>query len=87
MLFHFSQRAEIENQLQKTKFEKMDVENNLRAKIDSLESQILSLEEAKEHEKNNSVIKIVSHYTNLLNPQHSFLVMKFQISMRSFKVL
>lgn len=53
-------KSEIENQLQKVKFEKIDVENNLRAKIDSLESQILSLEDAKEHEKTNSDFKIVS---------------------------
>lgn len=42
------------------KFDKIDVENNLRAKVDSLESQILSLEEAKEYEKSNSDIKVVS---------------------------
>nr|XP_034302672.1 golgin subfamily A member 1 isoform X2 [Crassostrea gigas] len=52
------EKSEIENQLQKVKFEKIDVENNLRAKIDSLESQILSLEDAKEHEKTNSDFKI-----------------------------
>ncbi|XP_052674335.1 golgin subfamily A member 1-like isoform X2 [Crassostrea angulata] len=52
------EKSEIENQLQRVKFEKIDVENNLRAKIDSLESQILSLEDAKEHEKTNSDFKI-----------------------------
>nr|XP_022327021.1 golgin subfamily A member 1-like isoform X1 [Crassostrea virginica] len=52
------EKADLETQLQKVKFDKIDVENNLRAKVDSLESQILSLEEAKEYEKSNSDIKV-----------------------------
>lgn len=63
-------KSEIENQLQKVKFEKIDVENNLRAKIDSLESQILSLEDAKEHEKTNSDFKIVSTFHMLIINLH-----------------
>ncbi|XP_062622379.1 golgin subfamily A member 1-like [Saccostrea cucullata] len=59
------ERTELENELQKVKFEKIDMENNLRAKIDSLESQMLSLEEAKEHEKDNSEIKMSQYESQL----------------------
>ncbi|KAJ8311239.1 hypothetical protein KUTeg_011196 [Tegillarca granosa] len=45
------EKHNLETKLNKLELEKIDLETQLRAKITSLESQLTSLEEAKEHEK------------------------------------
>ena len=54
------QKQELEAALGKEKMEKVDLDTQLRAKITSLESQVVSLETAKTHEKSRLEDMIVS---------------------------
>lgn len=65
------QKHNMETKLNKLEMEKIDLETQLRANITSLESQLTSLEEAKNHEKMAADSKIVC--TSL-----SFLGFSFQ---------
>ncbi|KAK3088112.1 hypothetical protein FSP39_014858 [Pinctada imbricata] len=53
------EKHDLETKLNNSHFEKIDLENQLRAKIDSLEAQIFNLEESMESLKNTDSQKIV----------------------------
>ena len=59
----FTQKQELETALNQEKMEKIDIETQLRAKVTSLESQLVSLETAKLHEKSRLEDLIVSKWS------------------------
>ena len=56
----FLQKQDLETSLNKERMEKVDLETQLRAKVTSLESQLVSMETAKSHEKSRLEDVIVS---------------------------
>ena len=67
------QKQELETALSKEKMEKLDLETQLRAKVTSLESQLVSLETAKTHEKSHLEDQIVSTFHVLSSYMYFYL--------------